>query len=215
MTDERNTIRVLLVDDHDMLRRGLKSFLRAFDDLVLAGEASGDEEAIALCDELRPDVILMDLVMPGMTGVETTRSILATHPDVKIIALTSFEEQDLVQKTLQAGAMGYLLKSTSADDLADAIRTAYHGEPVLSPEATKALIHAATQLRRPGSDLTPREREVLELLVQGLSNPDIADKLVVSRATVKKHVSNILSKLNVTSRTEAATFAVKHDIVSP
>lgn len=214
MTDERTTIRVLLVDDHDMLRRGLKSFLRAFDDLELAGEASSGEEAIKLCDELQPDVILMDLVMPGMNGVETTHTILSDHPDVKVIALTSFEEQELVQKTMQAGATGYLLKSASAGELADAIRTAYRGEPTLSPEATRALIHVATQPPQPGSDLTPREREVLELLVEGLSNPEIADRLVVSRATVKKHVSNILSKLDVTSRTEAATLAVKHDIVS-
>ncbi|MCL5107593.1 MAG: response regulator transcription factor [Chloroflexi bacterium] len=202
----------MLVDDHAVVRSGLGAFLLAFDDLELVGEASGGAEAVRKCPELKPDVVLMDLVMPEMDGAAATRAIRQVCPRVQVIALTSFKEDDLVQGALKAGAIGYLLKNVTADQLADAIRAAKAGRPTLAPEAAQALIHTAT---RPaiGHDLTDREREVLALMVEGLNNPDIADKLIVSRSTVKFHVSSILSKLGVASRTEAVALAVQNKLV--
>ena len=206
-------IRVLLVDDHTMVRRGLATFLRVFDDLELAGEAADGDEAIQLCARLLPDVVLMDMVMPGMDGVTVTRAIRQQFPTVQVIALTSFKEQDLVQNALQAGAIGYLLKDVSADELAQAIRAAHAGRATLSPVALQAMVHAATQPPAPGHDLTEREREVLVLLVDGLNNTEIAEKLVVSPSTIKSHVSHILAKLGTTSRTEAVALAVRQHLV--
>ena len=211
---EPRRVRVLLVDDHAMVRRGLATFLTAFDDLALAGEAAQGEEAVRRCAEVQPDVVLMDLEMPVMDGVAATRAIRERFPAVRVLALTSFRDEELVQRALQAGAIGYLLKNVSADDLATAIRAAHAGRPTLAPEATQALVHAATQPPVPGQDLTPREREVLALLVQGLSNTAIASRLVVSPSTAKAHVSSILSKLGVTSRTEAVALAVQHHLVT-
>jgi NarL family two-component system response regulator LiaR len=211
MADE--WIRVLLVDDHAVVRSGLAAFLMVFDDLELVAEAGSGEEAVRLCRELEPDVVLMDLVMPGMDGAAATKAIRAECPDVQVVALTSFKEEELVQGAMEAGAIGYLLKNVSADELAGAIRAAHAGRPTLAPEAAQALIHAATQPRKPGYDLTDREREVLELMVEGLSNSEIADRLVVSSSTVKFHVSNILSKLAVKSRTEAVAFALQEGLV--
>jgi NarL family two-component system response regulator LiaR len=207
-------IRVMLVDDHTVVRSGLSAFLMAFDDLELVGEASSGEKAVALCDQVNPDVILMDLVMPGMDGAAATKAIRERCPDIQVIALTSFKEQDLVQGALQAGAIGYLLKNVAANELADAIRAAHAGKPTLAPEAAQALIRAS---REPDSrqeyGLTERELEVLGLMVEGLSNPDIAERLVVSRSTVKFHVSSILSKMNVTSRTEAVAMALQQKLL--
>ena len=210
---EAQPIRVLLVDDHAVVRSGLAAFLLAYDDLEMVGEAASGEEAIRRCRQVQPDVVLMDLVMPGMDGAAATRAIRQQFPQTQVIALTSFPEEDMVRSTLQAGAIGYLLKTASADDLANAIRAARAGKPMLAPEAARALIRATTQPPPLGHDLTAREREVLALMAQGLNNSEIADKLIVSRSTVKFHVSSILAKLNAHTRTEAVALALQHDMV--
>ena len=204
-------IRVMIVDEHAVVRSGLAAFLMVHDDLELVGEASGGKEAVLMCEEARPDVVLMDLVMPEMDGATATRLILERCPDIKVLALTSFKEDDLVRGALQAGAIGYLLKNVDSDELADAIRAARAGKPTFSPEAARALINVATHTDAPSSGdyLTDREKEILKLMVEGLSNPAMADRLVVSRSTVKFHVSNILVKLGARSRTEAVAMALQ------
>jgi two-component system, NarL family, response regulator LiaR len=206
-------IRVMLVDDHTMVRRGLATFLKVFDDLELVGEAAGGEAAVQLCERIRPDVVLMDMVMPEMDGATATRVIRQRFPSVQVIALTSFTEEDLVQRAIQAGAIGYLIKDVSAEELAEAIRAAHAGRGTLSPAALQVLIRTSGRSPAPGADLTSREREVLALMAGGLSNTEIAKKLIVSPSTIKSHVSNILSKLEVTSRTEAAALAIRLRLV--
>jgi NarL family two-component system response regulator LiaR len=203
----------MLVDDHALVRRGLAAFLMVFDDLELAGEAESGEAAIQLCAEILPDVILMDMVMPEMDGAAATRAIRQQFPKIQVIALTSFKEGDLVKKALEAGAIGYLLKNVTADELARAIRSAHAGQATLSPEATQAMVETANQPPQPGQDLTERERTVLSLMIEGLNNTQIAGKLGVSPSTIKSHVSNILSKLDVASRTEAVTLALRQHII--
>ena len=211
MTDEPR-IRIMLVDDHAVVRSGLGAFLSVVPDLELVGEAENGDEAVRRCGLLHPDVILMDLMMPGTDGVTATRLIHEKYPAVHVIALTSFPEDDLVQKALQAGATGYLMKNVSARELADAIRAAHKGKMTLSPEAAQALAHAAAQ-KHDGAELTDREREVLKLMVEGLNNQEIADRLVVSLSTVKYHISNILSKLQVDNRVAAVTLAIQKKLV--
>ncbi len=208
------TIRVMLVDDHNVVRSGLATFLKAYDDLELVGEARNGLEAVNLCRQKKPDVILMDLMMPEMDGISATRAIMADCPEMKIIAMTSFEDQQLVQGVLAAGAISYLLKNVTSDELARAIRDAVSGRSTLSPEAASALVHATRPTKQPSYDLTEREMDVLNLVVQGNSNQQIAEALVISVATVKAHISNILSKLGVASRSEASAYAIKHKLVS-
>jgi NarL family two-component system response regulator LiaR len=197
-----------------MVRRGLTAFLKAFDDLEVAGEAAGGQAALQLCAQVQPDVVLMDLVMPEMDGATATRLIRQQFPQVQVLVLTSFQEDALVQNALQAGAIGYLLKDVSAEELAQAIRLAHAGRGTLSPAAAQALIHAATQPPALGHDLTERERTVLALMVEGINNTEIAERLTVSPSTIKSHVSSILSKLGVASRTEAVALAVRQRLVA-
>jgi two-component system, NarL family, response regulator LiaR len=206
-------IRVLLVDDHLMVRLGLATFLKVYDDLKLVGEAASGQAAVQLCAQVKPDVVLMDMVMPEMDGATATQLIRQENPNVQVIALTSFKEKELIQNALQAGAIGYLLKDVSAEELARAIRAAHAGRASLSPEAAQALVHAANQPPEPGHDLTERERTVLALLVEGLNNTQIAGRLVVSPSTIKSHVSNIFLKLGVVSRSEAVALAVRNKLV--
>jgi NarL family two-component system response regulator LiaR len=214
MTTSSQPIRVMLVDDHMMVRRGLATFLKVFDDLQLAGEAESGAAAIKLCGEVLPDVVLMDMVMPDMDGAAATRVIRQKYPQVQVIALTSFKEGELIKTALEAGAIAYLLKDVSADDLVWAIRAAHAGRATLSPEAAQSLVETANQPPTPGLDLTEREREVLSLMIEGLNNTQIAGRLTVSPSTIKSHVSSILSKLGVASRTEAVTLALRHKLIA-
>lgn len=206
-------IRVMVVDDHAVVRGGIEYSLLALEDMDLVGSAGSGEEALRLCSERDPDVVLMDIIMPGMDGVATTRALLERCPNVRVIALTSFQEGSLVQDALQAGAISYLLKDVAMDDLAEAIRSAHAGQATLAPEAAKALAEAAVGPSDLGWDLTDREREVLALVVDGQSNVDIAKILGVSLSTARFHVSTILSKLGAANRAEAAALAVKHRLV--
>jgi len=208
-----NPIRVLIVDDHTVVRSGLRAFLLSFDDMELVGEAEDGKEAIRLCAELQPDVILMDMVMPGMGGADATQLIRQRYPQVQIIVLTSFLEEDFVQQAIEAGAVGYLLKNVPANELAEAIRAAYAGRPTLAPEAAQILLYAATHPPKPSNKLTEREQEILPLLGEGLNNSEIAERLEVSRSTVRFHVSNILAKLGASSRTQAVAVAVRHNLI--
>jgi len=211
--NEAQPVRVIIVDDHGMVRKGLMAYLNNRTDMIVVGEGRDGREAINLCEQLHPDVILMDLVMPEMGGVAATHAIHQRWPKVQIIALTSFQEKELVQDALQAGAIGYLLKNVTGDELAQAICRAYAGKPTLAPEAIQALIQAKGEESNLGKDLTRRELEVLALLVKGYSNPDIAERLIVSRATVKVHVGNILSKLSASNRAEAISLAIQNKLV--
>lgn len=215
MTTQMMPIRVMVVDDQPVVRSGLAAFLESFDDLQMVAEAGDGARAVRLCARYQPDVVLMDLAMPVMDGAEATRQIRKHYPHIQVLALTSFKEDDLVQRVLQAGAIGYLLKHVEAEDLASAIRAAYAGHPTLSPEATEALIRKATQASEPeiGTNLTHRERDVLTYMVDGLNNNTIAKEMVVSRSTIKFHVSNLLAKLHAANRMEAISIALRNHLV--
>ena len=207
-------IRVMIVDDHAVVRGGIEYSLLALDDIELVGTACSGEEAVRLCGEVQPDVILMDIVMPGMDGVAATRAILERYPQVRVIGLTSFQEGRLVQDALQAGAISYLLKDVGMEQLNDAIRDAYLGRSTLAPEAAKALAQAAVDTEQVGGELTGREREVLALVVEGKSNAEIAENLGISLSTARFHISAILSKLGAANRAEAAAIAIKRRLLS-
>lgn len=210
---ESGKIRVMIVDDHTIVREGLTTLLEVQPELTLVGEAADGGKAIELCDQLAPDVILMDLMMPEVDGVTAIKSIMKTHPEMRILALTSFMENEMLQAALEAGAVGYLLKNISATELVEAIQAAYIGKSTLAPEATQVLVRAATAPPSLGHDLTPREFDVLNHMVKGLTNAEIAQLLGIKPSTVKNHISNILSKLGAASRTEAVSLALKHKLV--
>jgi NarL family two-component system response regulator LiaR len=204
----------MLVDDHLLVRDGLKLLLSTFDNIEVVGLAEDGEQAVTLCGQLEPDVILMDLLMPTMDGPTAIGRIRTAYPQIKVIALTSFVEEELVQRAIQAGAQGYLLKNVSADQLNRAIHAALQGQPTLDPLATQALMHAAHQPPPLGHDLTEREHDVLALLVEGKPNKEIAETLTLSPATVRVYVSNILAKLNASNRTEAVSLALQHKLIT-
>jgi len=210
---EPGCIRVMTVDDHEILRSGIRFSLLAFKDLELVAEAHSGAEALKLCEEIQPDVVLMDMLMPVMNGVEATQAIRSQYPKVQVVVLTSFYDRDLVRRAMQAGAVGYLVKGVSADELAQAIRAAHAGRSILAPEALQALVQDVESAPKPGADLSQRELEVLALMAQGLSNAEIAQRLTVSISTVKYHVRGILSKLRAGSRAEAVAVALQHDLI--
>lgn len=205
-------IRIVIVDDHAMLRMGLAAFLESYDDLELVGEAANGREALALCAEKQPDVVLMDLMMPIMDGVTATRLISQDYPEIRVIALTSFGEEQLIKDVLEAGATGYLFKKVAADDLAKAIRAAKDGTPTYAAEVTSILIRSLRDPQPTVEHLTPREREVLSLIVKGMDNNEIANALTISRSTTKSHVSNVLAKLGVDSRVAAIVLILEHNL---
>lgn len=207
-------IRVLVVDDHQVVRQGFTLMLSAFPEFELVGEAKNGLHAVQLCQELQPDVVLMDIVMPEMDGIEATERIREKQGKTQIIALTSFNDRrDMVESALQAGALGYLFKDVSIDELAQAIRKVHQGDPFLASDATRMLIQATRDKSAPQYNLSDREKEVLTLIVEGLNNPQIAERLVISRSTVKFHVSSILSKLGAENRSEAVALAVQNKLV--
>ena len=207
-------IRVLIVDDHAMVRSGLKNFIYGYDWMDLVGEAGNGAAAVEFCATHEVDVVLMDMIMPEMDGSEATRRIIATGKPIRIVILTSFHEQDLVEQALKAGATSYLLKNVSAEELAVAIRNAHAGQATLAQEATDALIQVTRRTPGVGADLTEREREVLALLVDGNSNSEIAELLSITTATVKFHLANIYSKLGVDNRVDAVRLSIENHLAA-
>ena len=211
-------IKVLIVDDHQVVRQGLRTFLELLDDISVIGEAEDGRQAVELVRLLKPDVVLMDLVMPHVDGITATQQVVALGLATRVIALTSFSEDDKVFPAIQAGAASYLLKDVSPDDLADAIRAAHRGEARLHPDITRKLMQQVSQVRnapqeRSLEELTEREKEVLRLIANGSNNREIAQQLFISEKTVKTHVSNILGKLNLEQRTQLVLYAIKNKLV--
>ena len=207
-------IRVMIVDDHVVVRSGLITFLEIQDDLELVGEANNGRDAILICERVQPDVVLMDLVMPDLDGVETTSIIRERWPEIQVLVLTSFQDEEMVEDALKAGAIGYLLKNVTMEELTEAIKAAHEGHSTLAQEALQVLIQSSQQTSAPGHDLTPREYEVLVLIVEGMNNPEISEQLHISLATTRTHVSNILSKLGVSNRAEAIALALRTKLVT-
>jgi two-component system, NarL family, response regulator LiaR len=206
-------IRVLVADDHTMVRNGLLMFLNSCEDMEPVGQAANGQEAVELAARLQPDVIVMDMVMPEMDGVAATRTILQAQPQIRIIALTSFKDDALIYSAVKAGVVGYLLKDCTAEELANTIRDVVAGKTTITLDMMRAVLRAAENSGGREYQLSEREREVLRLVVRGLSNRQIAHDLVLGESTVKFHVSNILSKLSVASRAEAVALAIQHKLV--
>ena len=207
-----DVISVLIADDHPFVRHGLRTYLETLDDLEVVGEASDGAEAVELAGQLLPEVVLMDLVMPELDGVQATRAIRAASPATKVIVLTSFDDDEKVFPAIKAGAAGYLLKDVHPTELAEAVRKASRGEALLAPSVAARLMQEVSGERPPAAGLTERELEVLRLIARGMSNKLIARELVVSEKTVKTHVSNILAKLHLADRTQAALYAVREGL---
>jgi DNA-binding NarL/FixJ family response regulator len=214
---EPTRIRVLLVDDHEVVRRGLRGFLELQDDIEVVGEAADGERAIELADELKPDVVLMDLLMPKVDGLTAIAQIRQNQPDTDVVAVTSFIEEEKVTTALENGAAGYLLKDAGPEEVAGAVRAAFAGEIRLDPQVTKLLAQRMRTRREepPTEPLTAREQEVLALVARGASNKEIATELSITERTARTHVSNILGKLGLASRTQAAIWAVEHKMAGP
>jgi NarL family two-component system response regulator LiaR len=210
--DDQDPIRIIIVDDHAMLRKGLGVFLMSYPDLKLVGEAANGKEALALCAEKQPDVVLMDLMMPIMDGIAATRLILHDFPHIRVIVLTSFGEERLIKDALEAGAISYLFKKISAEDLATAIRAAKADVATYAPEVTDILVQSLHKPKLMFEVLTPRECEVLALMVKGVGNNEIATSLTITLSTTKSHVSSVLAKLGVASRTEAIVMVLEHNL---
>ena len=220
---ESETIKVLIVDDHQVVRQGLKTFLDLQDDVAVIGEAADGLTAVDLVAELRPDVVLMDIVMPRLDGIEATRRIKELDTGVGVIVLTSFAGDEQVVPAIEAGASSYLLKDVTPEDLVDAVRAVYQGEPRLHPDALRKVMEAATAahpggVRRdsgaPPGDLTERELEVIRLVARGRSNREIADECFISEKTVKTHIGHILAKLELKDRTQLAIYAIRHGLAN-
>jgi len=210
-------IRVYITDDHHIVRRGIKQLLSTEPGLEVVGEGTNGREAVADIEKLKPDIVLMDLVMPVMDGIEATRQIKTAHPSIQILVLTSFATDDKIFPAIKAGALGYLIKDTGPDELIQAIRQVHHGQPTLHPSIAQKLLKelSLTSQQPPSPDpLTDREVEVLKLIARGLSNQEIAETLVVSVATIYTHVSKILDKLHLASRTQAALYALREGLAS-
>jgi NarL family two-component system response regulator LiaR len=218
MMENSEKIKVLIVDDHQVVRQGLRTFLELLDDITVIGEAQDGRQAVELVRTLNPDVVLMDLVMPHMDGITAIEQVRSLRLPTKVIALTSFSEDDKVFPAIQAGAESYLLKDVSPEDLAEAIRAVHRGEARLHPDITRKLMQQVSQIRAESqnnslNELTEREKEVLRMVAQGCNNREIAQKLFISEKTVKTHVSNILGKLNLEQRTQLVIYAIKNKLV--
>lgn len=209
-------IRLIVVDDHSKVHFTIASLIKLLDDVELIAQGSTGQEAIALCREYQPDIVLMDIVMPELDGIAATRQIVAEFPAIKILALSGFQDQSSVRAMIEAGAVGYVLKTSSMQDLANTIRAVYAGKAIFSMEVTTLLFAQPQPVTTPTTDygLTPREREVLQLLVDGLNNTQIAETLTISMSTAKHHVSNILTKMQVESRVEAVAIAIRNNLAN-
>lgn len=210
---EKKVIRVIIADDHPLVRHGIKTVFEAYDDIELVAEAENGKEAIEICEQYKPDIVIMDMIMPILDGAEATSQLIKKFPDIKVIALTSFNDKDLIKKSLKAGAISFILKNISGSKLVKTIKDVYKGKYELSPQATKILLSELREKTDDNISLTKREKEILTYIVEGLSNKEIAKRMFLSNSTIQFHVSNVLSKLGVSKRTEAAYLALKQKLV--